>query len=40
MEFITKDTDGKSKKIDVWVFAVPGGVDLSAWAGASCGPAR
>ena len=33
MEFITKDTDGKSKKIDAWEFAVPGGVDLSAWAG-------
>ena len=37
MEFITKDTDGKSKKIDTWEFAVPGGVDLSAWAGASSG---
>ena len=37
MEFITKDADGKSKKIDVWEFAVPGGVDLSAWAGASSG---
>ena len=37
MEFITKDTDGKSKKIDAWEFAVPGGVDLSAWAGASSG---
>jgi hypothetical protein len=37
MEFITKDTDGKSKKIDVWEFAVPEGVDLSAWAGASSG---
>lgn len=30
MEFITKDADGKSKKVDVWEFAVPGGVDLSA----------
>ena len=37
MEFIAKDTDGKSKKIDVWEFAVPDGVDLSAWAGASSG---
>ena len=37
MEFITKDTDSKSKKIDAWEFAVPGGVDLSAWAGASSG---
>ena len=37
MEFVTKDTDGKSKKIDAWEFAVPGGVDLSAWAGASSG---
>jgi hypothetical protein len=33
MEFIAKDTDGKSKKIDVWEFAVPDGVDLRAWAG-------
>ena len=37
MEFITKDTDSKSKKIDAWEFAVPGSVDLSAWAGASSG---
>src|ERR1700746_1233731 len=37
MEFITKDADGKSKKVDVWEFAVPAGVDLSAWAGASSG---
>lgn len=37
MEFITKDADGYSKKIDVWDFAVPEGVDLSAWAGASSG---
>lgn len=37
MEFITKDTDGKTKKIDAWESAVPGGVDLSAWAGASSG---
>jgi hypothetical protein len=37
MEFITKDANGKSKKVDVWEFAVPDGVDLSAWAGASSG---
>ena len=37
MEFITKDTNGTSKKIDVWEFAVPEGVNLSAWAGASSG---
>ena len=37
MEFIAKDTNGKSKKVDVWEFAVPGGVDLSAWAGSSSG---
>ncbi len=37
MEFITKDPAGTSKKIDVWDFAVPEGVDLSAWAGASSG---
>ena len=37
MEFIAKDAGGKSKKIDVWEFAVPGGVDLTAWAGASSG---
>jgi hypothetical protein len=35
MEFIVKDADGTSRKIDVWEFAVPEGVDLSAWAGAS-----
>src|SRR5215469_13949110 len=37
MEFITKDAHGNSKKVDVWEFAVPSGVDLSAWAGASSG---
>jgi len=39
MEFITRDADGrgKSRKVDVWEFAVPGGVDLAAWAGASSG---
>lgn len=34
---MAKDADGKSKKIDVWEFAVPEGVDLSMWAGASSG---
>ncbi|TFC79630.1 DUF1269 domain-containing protein [Cryobacterium cheniae] len=37
MEFIAKDADGKSKKVDVWQFAVPADVDLAAWAGASSG---
>ncbi|HUK73128.1 MAG TPA: DUF6325 family protein [Streptosporangiaceae bacterium] len=37
MEFIAKDANGKSKKIDVWEFAVPDGVNLTAWAGASSG---
>jgi hypothetical protein len=37
MEFIAKNADGTSKKVDVWEFAVPEGVDLSAWAGASSG---
>jgi len=37
MEFIAKDGDGKSTKVDVWEFAVPAGVDLTAWAGASSG---
>jgi hypothetical protein len=37
MEFIAKDANGKSKKVDVWEFAVPEGVDLTAWAGASSG---
>ena len=38
MEFIVKDADGKSRKVDVWEFAVPeDGVDLTAWAGASSG---
>jgi Family of unknown function (DUF6325) len=37
MEFITKDADGKSKKVDAWEFAVPEGAGLSAWAGASSG---
>jgi Family of unknown function (DUF6325) len=37
LEFIAKDADGRTKKVDVWEFAVPEGVDLSAWAGASSG---
>ena len=37
MEFIAKDAGGKSKKVDVWEFAVPEGVDLGAWAAASSG---
>ncbi|HTQ94835.1 MAG TPA: DUF6325 family protein [Streptosporangiaceae bacterium] len=37
MEFIVKGADGQSKKVDVWEFAVPAGVDLTAWAGASSG---
>ena len=37
MEFIVKDAGGQSKKVDVWEFAVPAGVDLTAWAGASSG---
>ena len=37
MEFIAKDAGGISKKVDVWEFAVPAGVDLAVWAGASSG---
>src|SRR5262249_1510862 len=37
MEVLTKDASGASKKVEVWEFAVPSGVDLSAWAGASSG---
>ncbi|MBC7443548.1 MAG: DUF1269 domain-containing protein [Ramlibacter sp.] len=37
MEFIAKDADGTSKKVNVWQFAVPADVDLTAWAGASSG---
>ena len=37
MEFIAKDAGGTSKKVDVWEFAVPAGVDLAVWAGASSG---
>jgi len=37
MKFIAKDAEGTSKKVDVWEFAVPAGVDLAVWAGASSG---
>jgi hypothetical protein len=37
MEFIARDAGGKTRKVDVWEFAVPDGVDLAAWAGASSG---
>jgi hypothetical protein len=37
MEFIAKDAGGTSKEVDVWEFAVPAGVDLAVWAGASSG---
>ena len=37
MEFIAKNADGTSKKVGAWDFAVPEGVDLSAWAGVSSG---
>jgi hypothetical protein len=40
MESITKEANGTSKKVDVWEFAVPTGVDLSAWAGAHGGCER
>jgi hypothetical protein len=33
MEFIAEDADGKSRKVDVWEFAVPDGVDLSVGPG-------
>jgi hypothetical protein len=32
MEFIAKDATRRTKKVDVWEFAVPGGVRLR-WAG-------
>lgn len=38
MEFITKGADGKSKKVDVWEFAVPDDVDLSACSRSSPTP--
>jgi len=37
LEFITKDSAGIAKKVDVGDLPNPGGVDLSAWAGASSG---
>jgi len=37
MEFIAKDAGGTSKKVDVWEFDVPAGVDLAVWAGESSG---
>jgi Family of unknown function (DUF6325) len=37
MEFIAKDADGTSRKVDAWEFAVPEGVNLTSWAGASSG---
>ena len=33
MEFIAKDAEGTSKKVDVWEFAVPGSVDLAPGPG-------
>ena len=37
LEFITKDSAGVARKVDVADLANPDGVDLSAWAGASSG---
>ena len=37
LEFVAKDSEGQSKKVDVGELAVPAGVDLSTWAGASSG---
>ena len=37
LEFIAKDPDGQSKKVDVGELAMPAGVDLGTWAGASSG---
>jgi hypothetical protein len=37
LEFITKGADGKHKKVEVSELGVPGGVDLTAWSGASSG---
>jgi hypothetical protein len=36
MEFIAKDAGGTAKKVDVWEFAVPEGVDLSACCQRAC----
>ena len=37
MEFVVSDGDGNARKVDVKDLDTPGGVDLSAWAGASSG---
>ena len=37
LEFIAKDSAGRTGKVDVSELANPGGVDLSAWKGASSG---
>ena len=37
LEFIAKDSAGTTGKVDVSELANPGGVDLSAWKGASSG---
>jgi Family of unknown function (DUF6325) len=37
LEFITKDSAGRASKVDVGELGNPGGVDLSAWVGASSG---
>jgi len=37
LEFIAKDSAGNTGKVDVGELANPGGVDLSAWEGASSG---
>jgi hypothetical protein len=37
MEFIASDAGGQVRKVDVAELATQGGVDLSAWAGASSG---
>ena len=37
MEFIVRDADGKSRKVDVWEFAVPDGVEPDCLGGAWSG---
>ena len=37
MEFIASDAGGHTRKVDAAELTSPGGVDLSAWAGASSG---
>lgn len=37
LEFIAKDADGSTRKVDVSDLRVPDGVDLTAWAGSSSG---